>query len=343
MYIPGKNFTLTLKPTEAVAGTMTVNGVAILSQGFTMAFPYVSDALNFYLGTNLRLPIATFGTFVALAILIAARITTHEVTRLQGSGAFDRPSSGAASFLPSDTIGKLTVVAVLAGMLGAKLFDAIERADELLSDPLGVLFSTGGFSIYGGLLVGGAAGALLVRRQSISLVPMLDSFAPALALGYAIGRLGCQFSGDGDWGKQAAMELKPTWLPDWWWAQTYDNNVLGIVIPNPGVYPTPLYEAFASFALFLLLWSFRKRLKTPGVPFSLYLIFSGLQRLLIEKIRINIEYSIFGIEITQAQLISIALIIVGSIGILKISQFSHFSRMLFSMFILGTLTACTVL
>lgn len=293
-----------------------------------MAFPYLTDAINHYLGTSIHLPLATFGAFVALAILIAMQVTTYEVTRLQKSGAFGDPLAVPGVFTPGAIVSELTFVSVLAGLFGAKLFDAIEHPAQLLADPLTVLFSTGGFSIYGGLLLGGVAGVVFVKRKSISLIPMLDASAPALALGYGIGRLGCQFSGDGDWGKQSLMELKPTWLPDWFWAQTYDGNVLGTVISSPGVYPTPLYEAIASIAIFLLLWWLRKRLQRPGELFAIYLLLSGFERLLIEKIRINIEYSLFGIEMTQAQLISCGLIIVGGVWLVKISHTNYLSKLL---------------
>lgn len=306
-----------------------------------MAFPYLTDALNHYFGTGIHLPLPTFGAFVALAILIAMQAATNEVIRLQENGAFDHSPTSGRSFIPKEIVSGLAFVGVLVGLLGAKLFDSIERLDELLADPIAVLFSTGGFSIYGGLILGGVAGILYVKRKAISIIPMLDACAPALALGYSIGRLGCQFSGDGDWGIESALELKPSWLPDWFWAQTYENNALGTVIPSPGVYPTPVYEAIASMAIFLLLWWLRKRLKTPGELFSIYLICSGIERILIEKIRINIEYSFLGIEMTQAQLISIVLVIAGLVGLLKISQFNYVSKLLFSVIILGTLTACS--
>lgn len=80
------------------------------------------------------------------------------------------------------------------------------------------------------------------------------------------------------------MSLKPEWLPDWLWAQTYENNVLGVAISSPGVYPTPLYEALMSFSIFIFLWSIRKRQQTVGQLFFIYLILSGLERMMIEKI-----------------------------------------------------------
>lgn len=87
---------------------------------------------------------------------------------------------------------------------------------------------------------------------------MLDALAPSLILGYGIGRLGCQVAGDGDWGISANMALKPGWLPDWFWAQTYEGNILGVTIADPGVYPTPIYEAMTALGIFVLLWLIKK-------------------------------------------------------------------------------------
>jgi phosphatidylglycerol:prolipoprotein diacylglycerol transferase len=72
-----------------------------------------------------------------------------------------------------------------------------------------------GFSIYGGLCFGIVVGVIFVKRRSVPVIPMLDATAPAMMLGYGIGRLGCEIAGDGDWGIAANMALKPSWLPDW--------------------------------------------------------------------------------------------------------------------------------
>src|SRR6202046_5341720 len=111
-----------------------------------------------------------------------------------------------------------------------------------------------GFSIYGGLCFGIIAGVIYIKRRSIPVIPMLDATSPPIMLGYGIGRLGCQISGDGDWGIAANMALKPNWLPEWLWAQTYDGNIAGIIITPPGVYPTPIYEIGTALAIALGLW-----------------------------------------------------------------------------------------
>jgi prolipoprotein diacylglyceryltransferase len=120
-------------------------------------------------------------------------------------------------------------------------------------------------------------GKEVARREMLGVVPggtrslvlpMLDAAAPAMMLGYAIGRLGCQLSGDGDWGIAADFALKPNWLPDWLWAQTYENNIAGVAIPPPGVYPTPLYEIAMALTLAWLLWTLRSQRHRAGFLFS---------------------------------------------------------------------------
>ena len=85
-------------------------------------------------------------------------------------------------------------------------------------------------------------------------------------------------------------------------------------LPQP-VFPTPLYEIVASLLLFLFLWLIRKKIVAPGVMFCIYLIVNGIERFLIETIRVNTTYSIFGLHPTQAELISSAFVIVGIAGI----------------------------
>lgn len=278
-----------------------------------MAYPYLTDVVNDFLGTDFHLPIATFGIFVALAILAAIHLTIKEVNRL-----IRESKLGLNIDQSSSTITEMAFLSTLAGIVGAKIFDVIEQFDAFLKAPIDAIFSTGGFSIYGGLILGILTGIVYVRHKTIAVLPMLDAVAPALSLGYAIGRLGCQFSGDGDWGKAANMQLKPEWVPDWLWAQTYENNILNIDISSPGVYPTPLYEAFMATIIFAILWQLRKKLAVTGQLFFLYLILSASARWLIEYIRINPLYELFGVHLSQAQIISAGLILISVVGIMII-------------------------
>jgi prolipoprotein diacylglyceryltransferase len=110
------------------------------------------------------------------------------------------------------------------------------------------------------------------------------------------------------------------------WSYKYPHNVNEMGVPIPGctdtqfcnqlevgAYPTPFYETVICFILFLLLWSLRKRLKIPGTLFALYLMLNGLERFFIEKIRVNSTLNFFGLQITQAELISGLLFITGLI------------------------------
>jgi phosphatidylglycerol:prolipoprotein diacylglycerol transferase len=185
---------------------------------------------------------------------------------------------------------------------------------------------------------------LLLRRHRLPIPAMLDALAPSLMLGYAIGRLGCQLSGDGDWGIAADMALKPGWLPDWWWAQTYDGNMLGVVIAQPGVYPAPLYESLAALLLFGVLWALRSLPLRPGHLFSLYLLLAGFERLLVEKIRVNPRHEWFGVALTQAEIISVLLILTGMLGLLVAARGRRlWPRIALATGIVAALSACVPL
>jgi phosphatidylglycerol:prolipoprotein diacylglycerol transferase len=183
-----------------------------------------------------------------------------------------------------------------------------------------MIFSRSGLSVFGGLIFGGFAGFVCLRRWKISVRPFLDAIAPAMMLGYAIGRIGCQVSGDGDWGMAANMALKPAWLPAWLWAQTYENNIFGMQIPAPGVYPTPIYETLMAMGCFVLLWAVRKHPFRAGWLFSAYLVLAGVERLLIEQIRVNVKFAFVGLHFTQAELIALIFLGVGATGMALLSR-----------------------
>ena len=213
-------------------------------------------------------------------------------------------------------------------------FHLLEYPDELVAffrEPSLQSF-LGGLTIYGGLIVGGLAVAWYARRVKIPFLHLADATAPGLILAYGIGRMGCQISGDGDWGIPN-VHPKPDWLswaPDWVWSYSFPNNVNAVYGPrpagytgklitendpwpifegfgtylDPGVYPTSFYETIMATAIFAFLWSMRKRWKAPGFLFGVYLMFNGVERFFIEKIRVNAEMDWLGMTFTQAELIS---------------------------------------
>lgn len=237
-----------------------------------------------------------------------------------------QPEVREVEIWPHQRIGDITLIAAFSGVAGAKIFDLLEHLDDFWRDPIGSLFSGGGLAIYGGLIFGFIAVYWYLKSKKILPIHVMDAVAPALILGYGVGRMGCHFSGDGDWGVVAAPQPDWWFLPDWLWSYTYPQNVLeeGVKMADCGwrycselsapVYPTPLYEIFFAFAIFGILWALRKRLKIPGFLFFVYLVLNGIERFFIEKIRINQHYENLPFNPTQAEVIALGLILAGLIG-----------------------------
>lgn len=219
-----------------------------------------------------------------------------------------------------DELGTIFTIAFVGGILGAKVFHNLEYIEDFMRDPIGQLLSFSGLTFYGGLIVAGLGIAYYVRRKGFEVGAFADAVAPALMLGYGVGRIGCQLSGDGDWGivNTSPKPESLSFLPDWMWAFDYPGNVLNQVLTQP-VWPTPFYETMMAFAIFGILWAVRKRLNFMGQMFGLYLFFNGLERFWIEKIRVNSKYHIFGAEITQAEIIS-TLLMIGGIALFIMAQ-----------------------
>ncbi len=281
----------------------------------------------------------------------------------------EKPEERTIRIWPHDRIGDIVIFAALFGFLGAKIFHNLENWNEFWKSPIEALLSFSGLTFYGGLICATLAIWYYARKHKIWFRHLCDAAAPALLIGYAIGRIGCQVSGDGDWGilnsayvssntdatilpsdpESFERNIKthtnyylrefnitdlnevphksvvaPSWLPVWMVAYHYPHNVINSgtpikgcsdgqycqQLPNP-VFPTAFYETIMSLILFAILWAIRKRFIIPGTLFAFYLILNGIERFLIEKIRVNTTYSIFGFHPTQAELISASMIIFG--------------------------------
>ena len=219
----------------------------------------------------LQLP--TFGLMVALALITAAYVLQAD---------FDRRGMNVDAFT-------IITVAGLIGIFGAKLYHLLETPSEFFANPLPLLLSRYGFAWFGGFL--GGFGALLAMRwrAKLPLWQFLDACSPAASFGYAIGRIGCFLSGDGDYGR-------PTSLP---WGMSFPNGVVPttqtcVEWGSPAdcrVHPAPLYELLIWSAIGLLLWRLGARIlkdpKRAGEIFCYYLILTGVARFLVEIIRIN--------------------------------------------------------
>lgn len=254
-----------------------------------------------------------------------------------------KPVTRDVQIWPHDRISEMTMWAAVGGIVGAKLFDVFDNWKSFLADPIGSLFSGGGLAFYGGLILGAVLVIRYIVHKRIPLLPAIDACAPALVAGYGVGRIGCQLSGDGDWGK-VNLAPKPDWLawmPDWAWAYRYPHTVLGdhldrpydridigdiaaVRMPDfPGrysfvleqpVWPTPFYETMLMLVVFGILWALRKRIKTPGLLFCLYIALIAVERFFIEYIRVNPLYKVLGMQLSQAQIISIALLLGSGAG-----------------------------
>ncbi len=267
-------------------------------------------------------------------LLLAAALTGYKYYT-ERKAALPEPISETVQVHPYEHMGNLTLLAAVAGFIGAKVFHHLEYWDDFIQDPMGALLSPfSGLTFYGGLITGGIAVLWYASKKGIPWKIMLDVGAPAMMFSYALGRVGCHMSGDGDWG---IVNLAPkpgwmSWLPDWMWAYNYPNNVNQVCNPYTGnealqhmcnwnetpylidpVFPTPFYETVVCLLLTALIWSLRKRISIPGILFFFYLILNGIERFFIEKIRVNSEYNLIGLHITQAEIISFIFILSGSV------------------------------
>ena len=279
-----------------------------------------------------------------------------------------KPEKRTIRMWPHDRVGDIVIYAAIAGFLGAKIFHNLENWKDFQENPIEALLSFSGLTFYGGLICGTAAVIYYARKHTISIRHLADAIAPALLMAYAVGRIGCQVAGDGDWGilnsayvtspesksmpadtatfnnvlrsnssyytrnyaigtveEMEHTNVKaPRWLPTWMVAYSYPHNVINQGIAIPGctgtycnhlpvpVFPTPFYETVVCLILFGILWALRKRLPVAGTVFAVYLIMNGIERFLVEKIRVNSRYDIFGFQPTQAEIISTFLILTGA-------------------------------
>jgi phosphatidylglycerol:prolipoprotein diacylglycerol transferase len=229
--------------------------------------------------------IYSYGLMMALAFLAAGYLTGRELSRRGLNG---------------ELASTLVLWAAVGGLVGARLLAIIDDWADFVSAPVRTLFSGSGFVWYGGLIGGFVAVSWTIRRHGLPWLPTVDSVAPALALGHAIGRIGCQLAGDGDWGSETALP----------WGMAYPNAIVGWPYPpEVRVHPTPLYEAFAYVAVFGILWSLRRRKLTDGTIFWVYLLLAPAARFVIEFVRINPRVVL---GLTQAQLTSLGLMLIGT-------------------------------
>ncbi|MCX7930364.1 MAG: prolipoprotein diacylglyceryl transferase [Chlorobi bacterium] len=247
----------------------------------------------------------SFGLMMALAFLTANWLFSRRARQLGWSEKF---------------VSAITFIALIGGIIGAKLFHLLEYPEIFLRDPIGAVFSGEGLTFHGGLIIAAISIGVFVKRKGVPFFVLADALAPSLILAYGIGRIGCQLAGDGDYGI-------PSKLP---WAMTYPNGTVptlshinlelrqkyeqmypGEPVPSDiAVHPAPVYETLASVLIFFILYRLQQRNQHPdGWLFALYLVLAGLERFLVEFIRLNPTYG----GLSQAQWVSLGMIVCGAI------------------------------
>lgn len=208
------------------------------------------------------------------------------------------------------------LAALLGGLVGAKLHYVVLRWATEGADPFALLFSRAGLVWYGGLFGGAAAVVWLARRRGVSVPFTTELVAPALALGYGLGRVGCFLVGD-DYGR-------PT---DSWIGVAFPEGSppttagslrrhFGVELPASmpdaevlSVYPTQLFEAAAAFVVFAVLWRLRNHRHAAGWLFSVWLVLAGVERFFVEILRVKDDR--FLGPISSAQILSVGLVLLG--------------------------------
>jgi phosphatidylglycerol:prolipoprotein diacylglycerol transferase len=256
--------------------------------------------------------ITTFGVFMLFAFLTAGYVLRSELARK----GYDPEKAWDMVFM-----------AVIGGILGAKMYYLFLNFDRLMADPMRLILARGGLVWYGGFALASALVLWDVRRSKLPMRPVVDASAPALALAYAVGRIGCFLVGD-DWGRPTGSWVGirfPQGTPPTSvefiqrdFGITVDPALVekyGQVVP---VHPTQLYEVALSTLIFLLLWKIRKVDRSPGWLFMLWLALAGVERFIVEFFRAK-DDRFFG-ALTLAQMISLGIVALGVAGMMRTSR-----------------------
>jgi phosphatidylglycerol:prolipoprotein diacylglycerol transferase len=199
---------------------------------------------------------------------------------------------------------ELTIAAIVGGLVGARLYWLAEHWQEVRGDFHHAILGGAGFTWYGGLLGGVAAVIVIARLKRLELGLVANVMAPAVALGYAVARVGCLLSGDGTYGR-------PSDLP---WAMAFPR---GMVPTTVRVQPTALYETLAMLVVFVVLYRMARRPQAGWYVFAWFLVLSGVERFAVEFLRVNPRWLL---GLTAPQWFALAGVLIGSMAILATRQ-----------------------
>jgi phosphatidylglycerol---prolipoprotein diacylglyceryl transferase len=244
--------------------------------------------------------IYSYGLMMGLGIIAAGVACTSEFKRRGYRGEW---------------ASTLVVWSAISGGVGSRIYDIIDNWPHYAANPLDMIFSSAGFVWYGALMGIAIASYFVARYYRIPWLVLTDMAVPGLAIGHAIGRIGCLLSGDGDWGTVSNLP----------WAMAYPNAIVGwngqtvlkldshnhlvsAFYPGVRVHPAPVYETILYTGVFLVLWSLRKKPHVDGQIVYLYLILAGACRFLVEFVRVNPRV-LWGLS--EAQLIALVMVAIG--------------------------------
>lgn len=267
------------------------------------------------------LTVYSFGLMMGIAFIVGNYFLSKETARKN---------------LDPKIATEITLISIIAGIVGSKLLYLIENWSIFIKDPIGQAFTAGGLTFYGGLILTIVALVVYLKFQKIPFLVIADVTSPALALAYGIGRIGCHLAGDGDYGI-------PTSLP---WGVNYEHGTVppSIMFSDPDVmkyypdivkqfpngvpdntlmHPTPVYEFLAAIIIFFILMRLLRKNYPDGKVFMVYLLFTGISRFMVEFIRLNPRLLF---NLSEAQLISIVLMAAGIAGIIYYSGKKEFVK-----------------
>ena len=236
------------------------------------------------------LALYSFGAMLALGFLAAGAVVGDQLEARGLDGAH---------------ASRIVFWAAIGGILGSRILSLANDWGQFIAAPADFIFSGAGFVWYGGLIGGTVSVSAYVLWHRLPYFAVADCVAVGLVLGQAIGRVGCQFAGDGDWGQVSELP----------WAMAYTEAIFGWPeAPGVLVQPAPVYESLAYCGIFLLLLHrSRDPSRQPeGALFFGYLALSGVARFLVEIIRIEPR---MWLGITEAQWIGMGSVLVGLVGL----------------------------
>lgn len=217
--------------------------------------------------------------------------------------------------LDEDKVVSVILVALVCGVLGARMLYVLEHVSEFRREWGSVLaLWQGGLTLYGGMVAGVFGGLLMARRLQLPLWVTADALAPSLAIGGAIGRVGCFLNG--------CCYGRPTHLP---WGVTFpSDSFAGLDFGNAKIHPSQLYFSLAGLILFAITWALRRRMGTAGTLFWFSLMIYGLMRIPLDFTRAYEPETAFltigGLDIVESQLSSLAIALFSLLMILRLRR-----------------------